>query len=151
MAANVPTWLIGKFVTGMAAIGQIVATNGDLSNDTTYSLVTLLDEITPEATNDTENIVPLDVRQNFEVIVGSGQAITLVEILNQQTGTSAPAGNCLQQLSYAYDIALITFTRSGLVFSGYFTIGSYGESIRRGKSVGTLTCKPAGIPISYSS
>lgn len=148
---TIPTWLIGKFLTGMTIIGQDVADDGTLSNNTSYILVGLLDEITLTATNDTENIVPLDVRQNFEVIVGSGQAFTLMEILNQQTGVAAPQGNCLQQATYTNDICLFTFTRGTLSFSCYGTVGDYSESIRRGKSVGTANFKPAGIPVVYGA
>lgn len=151
MAVQIPTWLIGKFVTGLVAVSLSADSQGNLTTDNTFAMTGLLDEITPTSTNDTENIVPLDVRQNNEVIVGSGSSLTLVEILNQQTGNQAPAGNCLQQIAFASDYMGFTFSRSGLVYTGYFVIGEYSEGIRRGKSVGTLSVKPCGIAVAYGS
>lgn len=142
--AAVPTWLIGKYVTSITIIGLAASSTGALSATGTYALTGLLDEITPTATNDTENIVPLDVRQNNEVIVGTGQSLTLVEILNQQW-SGGVVGNCLAQVAYNNDYAQFTFTRGGIPFTEIYVIGEYAESIRRGKSVGTLTVKPAGI------
>jgi hypothetical protein len=154
---SIPTWLIGKNVTAISAVAQQVnATTGALTNltvngTTTFVMTGQLDEITPTSTNDTENIVPLDVRQNNEVIVGSGTSLTLVEILNQSLYAAGPpvtGGNVLLLIAFAADYVYITFTRGGTTFSGYFVVGEYAQSLRRGKSVGTLTLKPCGISVS---
>ena len=159
--ASIPTWLIGKYVTSISV--QPLTPNlstgllGPLtiSGLTAFVMTGQLDEITPTSANDTENIVPLDVRQNNEVIIGSGTSLTLVEILNQNlyTSTNGPgtfAGNVLMQLAARADYAFITFTRGGSIWSSYFVVGEYGQSIRRGKSVGTMSLKPCGIAYSES-
>jgi hypothetical protein len=151
--ANVPTWLIGRYLTAISIIPQAVS-GGVLSPGTTFALTGLLDEITLDAINDMDDIVPLDIRQNNRVIIGSGVNMTLVEILNQinSTGTFGTGGNCLRQAALAEDYQYVTFTQpSGNVFQEYFVTSQYGEGLRRGKSVGTMQVEPCGISLAYGT
>ena len=139
----IPNWLVGRNVTSISITPQTVgATTGTLTAGTLVTLAGLLDEISLEQTNETENIAPLDVRQNNEVITGSGTSLTLTEILSANTGTTY---NVLSQAAQSTDIAVVTFTRQGKVWTITGVIGSYSERIVRGKSVGTCNLKPTGI------
>ncbi len=146
----------GPLPTGPVPTGDVVHYAGFGGLNAGFVMTGLLDEITPTFTNDTENIVPLDVRQNFEVIIGTGASLTLVEILNQNnsapggSASGGTSGNCLMQIAFSADTMLFTFTRGVNVFTAYFVIGEYSESIRRGKSVGTLQVKPSGIAPTYT-
>lgn len=141
--STVPQWLLGREVTAIAIIPQTVGAGGVLTPGTSAPLTGLLDEIAPDEYNDTENIVPMDVRQDNEVIIGSGIRLMLREILSPNTGASF---NVLAQAGALYDYVSVTFTRSGLTpFTSFFVIKGYTESIVRGKSMGTLTLGPAGI------
>lgn len=138
----VPNWLIGKYVTSIAAIPQTVGADGTLTPGSSQPLTGLLDEIGLEQYNDTENIVPMDIRQDNELIIGSGARLTLTEILSRTSGTGF---NVLSQIGNANDYVSITFTRATRPFVGIFVIKSYSEALRRGKSTGTMTLGPSGI------
>lgn len=135
----IPAWLIGVNATTVNIIGQTIAANGTLTPGATTSLVGQLDEIEIDITNETENITPMDVRQNNYVIVGEDATITLTEIL-KRSGT-----NILAALSSSYDVAQFNLTRGAQSWSFYGTIGGYNEGLRRGKSVGRMPLKIVNI------
>ena len=140
--STIPPWIIGRNVTLFSIAPCTVATNGVVTVGTTVPLAGLCDEINLDLENETENIVAFDVRQNNKVIVGTGQAITLVEILN--------AAAVLANAGIANDYCQITYTRGGKAWTGIFVILGYKEGIRRGKSTGELSVAEAGIPIQYA-
>ena len=144
MSNPIPPWLIGSAVTAVSITPLSVASDGTLTAGTSISLTGHLDEITLEQYNHTENIVPLDTRQDNEVIVASGTAMTLIEILTR-TG-----GNFLAAVGNSGDYVSAGFARGGKTWSGTFVVKGYVEMIRRGKCVGTLRLAPCGTGVSYS-
>lgn len=142
--SSIPTWLVGTAVTAIAITPLTVASDGTLTPGTAASLTGHLDEIGLEQANDLENIVPMDVRENNEVITGSGTQLTLVEIL------ASANGNILAGVADAYDYVQASFSRGGKAYTGTFVVKGYGEEIRRGKSVGTLRLSPCGIAATYA-
>lgn len=141
---SIPTWLVGTAVTAISITPLTVASDGTLTAGSAASLTGHLDEISLEQSNDLETIVPLDVRQNNEVITGSGTQLTLIEIL------ASSGGNILAAVSNTYDYVLASFARGGKSYTGTFVVKGYGEGIRRGKSVGTLRLAPCGIAVTYA-
>ena len=142
--SSIPTWLVGTAVTAISITPLTVASDGTLTAGSADSLTGHLDEINLEQANDLENIAPMDVRHNNEVITGSGTQLTLVEIL------ASSSGNILAGVSNAYDYVSASFSRGGKAYTGTFVVKGYGEGIRRGKSVGTLRLAPCGIAVSYA-
>lgn len=142
----VPPWLVGRNVTAISITGETAGSDGTLTPGSTITLTGHLDEITLDQVNDTENIVPLDVRQNNEVITGSGTSMSIVEILSAY-GTT---GNLLATVAESLDLAVFTYTRGGKAFTCTHVIKGYTEGIRRGKSVGTMSLGPAGVAPTYA-
>lgn len=142
--STIPTWLVGSHVTAISITPLTVAGDGSFTLGTTQSLTGHLDEITLEQFNETENIAPMDVRQNNEVITGSGANLILIEIL------SSSGGNFLAAAGNANDYVQASFARGGKSFTGQFVVKNYSEGLRRGKSVGTLRLAPAGIGVVYA-
>lgn len=138
----VPTWLIGRFVTAISVIPQTVGSDGTLTAGTSHSMTGRLDEITWTGENTTESIMGFDTRQDNKVITESGVTLELTEILDQQAATNT---NVLSAVYAASDYVLVTFTRGGKAFTGFFTVGTYNESLVRGKSVGKLSLLPCGL------
>ena len=141
--STVPQWLIGRYVTSIAIVpGTVSQTTGLFTAGSSMPLTGLLDEIELDQYNDVENIVPMDVRQDNEIIIGSGSRMTLREILSSFTSASF---NVLSQVMVGYDYCQVTFTRAGVSFSGIFVCKGYVEGLVRGKSMGSLTIGPSGI------
>jgi len=142
--SSIPTRLVGTAVTAISITPLTVASDGTLTAGTAASLTGHLDEINLEQANDLENIVPMDVRENNEVITGSSTLLTLVEILAHS------GGNILAATANAYDYVQASFARGGKAYTGTFVVKAYAEGIRRGKSVGTLRLSPCGIAVTYA-
>ena len=142
--SNIPTWLVGTAVTAISITPLTVGSDGALTAGTLASLTGHLDEINLEQLNDLENIVPMDVRLNNEVITGSGTLLTLVEIL------AISGGNILAGIGNSVDYVSASFSRGGKAFTGTFVVKGYSEGIRRGKSVGTMRLSPCGLAVTYA-
>ncbi len=141
----IPTWLLGRHVTAITITGQTVAADGTLSTSgSARSLVGRLDEITFNQENETEEIQALDKRAKNPVIVSSGSSFTFIEILRSNDATVTPT-NILADVGQLFDYILVSCTRGGRIWAGYFVIKSYQESIRRGKSTGQLTVETVDV------
>lgn len=138
--STIPQWIIGR--NAVATIAPVtVATDGTVTVGTVTTLTAILDEVSTGLENQTEQIVPYDVTINQNVKIGSGQTITLIEILN-------PAA-VLAEAGMAGDYAQVTIARGGKTWTFVGLIMRYEEPIRRGKSVGTLTLSESGIAPTY--
>lgn len=141
---QIPTWLIGTAVTNLTVTPLTLGADGTLTPGTTQSLTGHLDAIDLKQENVTEPVMPLDNRLQNDVIVASRTELTLAEILTHS------AGNFLAAVANASDYCSATFSRGGLTFTGNFVVLSYREGIRRGKSVGTLSLGPCGLPVQWA-
>ena len=143
MSVVVPQWIIGRNVTAFSiAPCTVSASTGVVTVNATQSLSALCEEIALDLENDVENIVPLDVRQDNEVIIGSAARLQLREIMSPSI--------VLTSIAVGYDYAQVTFTRAGKAWTGLFVIKGYGETIVRGKSMDQITLGPAGNAMTYA-
>jgi len=142
MANTIPPWLLGKHVTTVSATPLTVAVDGTYTTGSASTLIGRCDEITFSSRNATENISPMDDRQTNEVIVESATSLTLVEILQSNP---IAASNLLAQIAYGYDYNLFTIARAGKTFSFIGVVGDYTESLRKGKSTGTLNVQMVSV------
>lgn len=131
----VPTWFTASggypFTVSITRVTR--GADGTLSSQASNSLLGQLDSVTLSSENTQENISAMDSRRGNNVILESATTFTLEEIL-KGNGT-----NILANVAYSFDYALISVTRGGQSYSFYGVIGSYSESLRKGKSMGTLT------------
>lgn len=142
---QVPTWLLGKHVTALTAAGVTLDANGNTttsssSSSNPQSISGRIDGIELTQSNTTENIQSIDRRPANYVITESETSMTLTEILRSNDSVSTPT-NVLAHLGNTFDYALINLTRGGLTFGFYCVIGSYSETINKGKSTGKLEVK----------
>jgi hypothetical protein len=143
--AAVPNWLIGKHVTAITVAGVTAATDGTLtitaaSAGNPQSLAGYIDGIDFTIQNTTENIQSIDQRRANYVITESETSFTLTEILKTNDSAGAPK-NILAPIGMLYDYALVTLTRGGRTWSFMSVVGSYSESINKGKSTGKIELK----------
>ena len=154
----VPQWVVGRFVTAISIQGLTVnAATGVVTPVSPALLLTaLLEEISLQISNTVNNIVPLDIRQDNEVITGTGFQLTLTELLSptpiyslSNGVTTIANGPELATVAMLFDYAQFTFTRAGHAWTFVAVIKEYAESVRRERAQGVLTIGPAGIPVSY--
>jgi hypothetical protein len=142
-----PTWFLGKHVTAITAAGVTVGADGTLtisssSSGNPQSLSGFIDGIEFTLQNTTENIQSIDQRRANYVITESETSYTLTEILKSNDSSGTPK-NILAALGITYDYVLITLARGGRTWAFTGVIGSYSETINKGKSTGKLEVKMA--------
>lgn len=139
MPSPIPNWLAGTDVTAVTITPLTVAADGSFTTGTAQSLAGHLDEIQLHQSNTLESVIALDSILENKVIVASGTALVLIEILTK-------VGGCfLAQIGNGFDYCQASFARGGRVFTGTFVIEKYFETLHRGKSVGALSLSPCGI------
>ncbi len=153
--ATIPLWLLGYGVSTITARAQTVDAAGLLSNSgAAETLVGVIDELSYNGRNVTENINPLTAAVENEVVVEINDFVTLAEILAPDDSSATAGAYSVLPKIWALGGAdvtgpiqylLVTVTRGGNTWSFYSVIQEYSESIRHGKCVGRLTVQMVDI------
>lgn len=147
--AAIPLWALGRHVTAVTIQPFAAAPDGTLtSGASAQALTAIIDEIELDHDSGPQNVPPLTSNHESMVPVRQNNTYTLSEILRPAAGL-----NILALVYYDFatigsesircDYARIQITRAGKVFTDYFLMAEYTESIRQGKNVGRMVLMQA--------
>jgi hypothetical protein len=144
----IPMWLLGKHVTNYVITGQVVGSDGSLTDATTTGVQPLAgkwDQIKLTSAPSNEEISASDSPRQHTVILQEGTRIQHTAIMEKVKGAGAGTNdkaNPLEWLASTYDVLKTVYTRGGRTCTLYFVRGEYDETIVKGKSIHSLNGEP---------
>lgn len=133
--AQLPPWVIGRYVTNMAIYAVTEALDGTLTDGSSAALTSKLQSIELASDPETAEVSAMDATVQNMMLLKENNGIVVSEIL--QRAGSAP--NVLAAWATSNSVGKFVFSRGGKTWSGYYRRGPYHETFDKGAAVGRLT------------
>jgi len=144
-----PDWLTGPGITSLQVTPQVFS-GGVLVTPAGPNVIVdffgVIDDLEYEHTAELRSVTPSGSRQRHNVIVETGGAFTLTEIMRRTAPVLVfgQANNSLAALVHGYDHFKIRFVRASFGYTYYGVIGDFREHITQEKCTLRARFEPIG-------